>query len=83
MSASQLKGELEDFRCQPTHATSTYTKLPGITVTVGDESVKTPTASPNNSFNEEEQNMMDISPSLRNLVPGYVSNLAGFWSMKV
>lgn len=47
-------------------------------VTVNDvDDYKTPTASPSTSFNEDPA---DISPSLRNLEPGYVSNLAQFWA---
>ena len=89
MSSSQLakvcelERQLEDLRGHQAGVTSTYTRLPGISVTLGEDSAKTPTASPNNSFSEADQNLMDISPSLRNLVPGYVSNMAGFWSLKV
>jgi len=51
------------------------------TVTINDDNdvdYKTPTASPNASFDDDQP--ADISPSLRNLEPGYVSNLAQFWA---
>ena len=44
--------------------------------------LKTPSVSPNNSFFQEHQKNTDISPTLRDLEPGYVSNLAEFWTQK-
>ena len=44
--------------------------------------LKTPSVSPNNSFIQEHQKNTDISPTLRDLEPGYVSNLAEFWTQK-
>lgn len=48
----------------------------------GGEDLRTPSVSPNNSFIEEHHKNTDVSPSLRDLEPGYVSNLAEFWAKK-
>ena len=81
----ELERDLREARSCHCHnrVKTTYTKLPGISVSM-EEDVHTPTVSPNNSFNDDNsRKLTDISPSLRNLGPGFVSNLAGFWALKV
>jgi len=64
--------------------------IPEVRVTAGEAhagelgggGLKTPSVSPNNSFLEEHHKNTDVSPSLRDLEPGYVSNLAEFWARK-
>ena len=67
-------------------ATDTISNRSGVVITVeegGDDNhLVTPSASPNTSFEETHNAAFNISPSLRNLGPGYVSNLAQFWALK-
>ena len=66
--------------------TDTISNRSGVVITVeegGDDvHLITPSASPNTSFEESHNAAFNISPSLRNLGPGYVSNLAQFWALK-
>ena len=66
--------------------TDTISNRSGVVITVekgGDDvHLVTPSASPNTSFEESHNAAFNISPSLRNLGPGYVSNLAQFWALK-
>ena len=96
--STALRGEEDFEVCLPSRPdpSVTFTKDPlsvssmvsnssGVVITVeeGDgQDLFTPTASPNTSFEEAKNAASHISPSLRNLGPGYVSNLAQFWALK-